>query len=122
MALGRQDISVARADGSADIFCLASFLRDDDLICHDGPTWEDVFNGVPILEHIVNTIDVQALRNPNPDRSSLGSHSRPCPRAAISLPRIDLDKTDDAPFSMGQLTNAHGGWIMRYGNLFEDHL
>ena len=34
MAFGREDISIARADGSADVFCLASFLGDDDLLEH----------------------------------------------------------------------------------------
>ncbi len=37
MAFGREDISVARTNGGADVLCLAGFLRDDDLICHDGP-------------------------------------------------------------------------------------
>ena len=37
----------------------------------------------------------------------------------FSLPRIDLGKADDAPFSSGQLTNARGGGIIRYG-LIED--
>ena len=36
MALGREDVSVARTDGGADVFRLAGFLRDDDLIGHDG--------------------------------------------------------------------------------------
>jgi hypothetical protein len=34
MALGRENISVARTDGSEDIFCLTGFLSDDDLIRH----------------------------------------------------------------------------------------
>src|SRR6266446_421476 len=37
MAFGREDMSVARTNGGADVPCLAGFLRDDDLICHDGP-------------------------------------------------------------------------------------
>lgn len=42
MAFGREDISIARTNGGADVFCLAGFLRDDDLICHDGPFgWMD---------------------------------------------------------------------------------
>ena len=36
MTLGRKDFSVARTDGGADVFRLAGFLRDDDLIGHDG--------------------------------------------------------------------------------------
>ena len=36
MALGRKDFSVARAYGGADVFGLAGFLRDDDLIGHNG--------------------------------------------------------------------------------------
>ena len=34
MALGREYISVARTNGGADVFCLAGFLRDDNLIHH----------------------------------------------------------------------------------------
>jgi hypothetical protein len=40
MALGREDIAVARTNSGADVFCLAGFLRYDDLICHDGPLEE----------------------------------------------------------------------------------
>ena len=36
MAFGRENVSVARTDGGADVFRLAGFLRDDDLISHDG--------------------------------------------------------------------------------------
>jgi hypothetical protein len=35
MAFGREDVSVARTHGGADIFGLAGFLRDDDLIGHN---------------------------------------------------------------------------------------
>ena len=37
MALGREYISVASTNGGADVFCLAGFLRDDDLNCHAQP-------------------------------------------------------------------------------------
>jgi len=37
MALSWKNIAVARTNCGADIFGLAGFLRDDDLICHDGP-------------------------------------------------------------------------------------
>ena len=37
MAFSREDFSVASTDGGADVFCLAGFLRDDDLICHCQP-------------------------------------------------------------------------------------
>ena len=37
MALGRENVSVAITNGSADVFRLAGFLRDDDLISHDLP-------------------------------------------------------------------------------------
>jgi hypothetical protein len=35
MTLGRQDLSVTRTDGGADVFRLAGFLRDDDLTGHN---------------------------------------------------------------------------------------
>ena len=42
MALSWKNVTVARTNGCADVFCLAGFLRDDDLICHDGPFgWRD---------------------------------------------------------------------------------
>jgi hypothetical protein len=37
MALSWKNIAVARTNCGADVFGLAGFLRDDDLICHDGP-------------------------------------------------------------------------------------
>jgi hypothetical protein len=37
MALSWKNIPVARANCGADVFGLACFLRDDDLICHNGP-------------------------------------------------------------------------------------
>jgi len=39
MALSWKNITVAGTDCRADVFGLAGFLRDDDLICHDGPLW-----------------------------------------------------------------------------------
>ena len=37
MALCWKNVTVARTNCGADVFGLAGFLRDDDLICHDGP-------------------------------------------------------------------------------------
>ena len=36
MTLGREDFSVTRTDGGADVFGLAGFFRDDNLIGHGG--------------------------------------------------------------------------------------
>src|ERR1019366_10363231 len=36
MALGRENVSVARTNCGADVFCLTGFLRDDDLVSHNG--------------------------------------------------------------------------------------
>ena len=36
MTLGRKDFSVTRTDGGADVFRLAGFLGDDNLIRHNG--------------------------------------------------------------------------------------
>jgi hypothetical protein len=38
VAFSRQDLSVASTNGGADVFCLAGFFRDDDLICHARPS------------------------------------------------------------------------------------
>jgi hypothetical protein len=35
MALGRKNVSVARANSGADVFRLAGFLGDDNLISHE---------------------------------------------------------------------------------------
>jgi hypothetical protein len=35
MALGRENVSVTRTDGGTDVFGLAGFLRDDDLVGHN---------------------------------------------------------------------------------------
>src|ERR1700676_2138551 len=43
MALGREDISVARTNRCADVFCLAGFLRNDDLIRHVALVWKNKF-------------------------------------------------------------------------------
>jgi hypothetical protein len=41
MTLGGKDFPVTRTYGGADVFGLAGFLRDDDLIGHDGLGWKD---------------------------------------------------------------------------------
>ena len=43
MALGREDVSVTRTDGGTDVFGLAGFLRDDDLIGHNRLVSKDRF-------------------------------------------------------------------------------
>ena len=42
MALSWKNITLARTNCGADVFGLAGFLRDDDLICHDGPLEEGI--------------------------------------------------------------------------------
>ena len=56
MTLGRKDFSVTRTDGGADVFGLAGFFRDDDLIGHDGLGWKDRLE----REHIANNAFSQA--------------------------------------------------------------
>ena len=58
MAFGREYISVARTNGSADVFCLAGFLRDDDLIRHAKP-FRTKSNSVTRLEHKGNIASSQ---------------------------------------------------------------
>jgi hypothetical protein len=41
MTLGRKYFSITSTDGGAHVFGLAGFLRDDDLIGHDGPGWKN---------------------------------------------------------------------------------
>jgi hypothetical protein len=55
MALSWKNITVARTNRGADVLGLAGFLRDDDLICHDGPLGRSNLTA----EHIMNTRDVQ---------------------------------------------------------------
>ena len=44
MALGWKNIAVARTNGGADVFRLAGFLSDDDLIGHFKPQSESEFD------------------------------------------------------------------------------
>jgi hypothetical protein len=43
MPLGRKDFSVTRTHGGADVFGLAGFLRDDDLVGHKRLVWKNRF-------------------------------------------------------------------------------
>ena len=60
MALCRKNITVTRTNCGANVFGLAGFLRDDDLICHDGPLGRMAWSKGPILrltiEHMENII------------------------------------------------------------------
>src|ERR1700756_3971145 len=60
MALCWKNITVTRTNCGADVFGLAGFLRDDDLICHDGSLGRMAGSNGPILrlaiEHIENII------------------------------------------------------------------
>jgi hypothetical protein len=60
MALSWKNVAVARTNCGADVFGLAGFLRDDDLICHDGPLGRMAGSKGPMLrltiEHIENII------------------------------------------------------------------
>src|ERR1700675_4742911 len=53
MSLSWKNITVARTNCGADVFGLAGFLRDDDLICHDGPIGR-MYLATPVLEHTMN--------------------------------------------------------------------
>jgi hypothetical protein len=63
VALGRENVSVTRTDGSADIFRLAGFLRDDDLIGHNG-SFGGIDSTVKRRERIMNTAAPQAAFSP----------------------------------------------------------
>lgn len=60
MALGRKYISVARANGGTDVFCLARLLRDDNLIGHGGIGWEKRDSMCGRMEHNGNIVSPQA--------------------------------------------------------------
>jgi hypothetical protein len=63
MAFGREDVSVARSDGSADVFGLAGFLRDNNLISHNGSF--GIAATTPI-EHTENSASSQVARRTAP--------------------------------------------------------
>src|SRR5215475_729417 len=71
MTLGRKDFSVSRTDGGANVFRLAGFLRDDDLIDHDWLGWKDRFDAAE-LEHIANTMASQGTAPELAPRSTRG--------------------------------------------------
>jgi hypothetical protein len=43
MALGRKNVSVAGTNGGSDVFRLAGFLSDDNLISHNRLVWKSGF-------------------------------------------------------------------------------
>jgi len=104
MALSWKNIAVARTNCGADVFGLAGFLRDDDLICHEGPLGRRYL----AAEHIMNMLDVQVMLNPNPDRTSLGSCLGPRRRTAFSVRFRTIDECA-----------AQQDHVV--GNLIEDH-
>ena len=53
MALSRENVSVTKTHGCADVFRLAGFLRDDNLVSHNWLVRKSRFDG---REHIVNTV------------------------------------------------------------------
>src|ERR1700730_14963060 len=57
MALGRKNVSVARANSGPDIFRLAGLLGNDNLIRHELLAWRI---GSDPLEHMVNQLASQA--------------------------------------------------------------
>ena len=62
MAFSREDFSVASANGGADVFCLAGFLRDDDLICHANSSGRNRIGGAR-SEHKENMVSSQPAGN-----------------------------------------------------------
>src|SRR6185369_8462595 len=48
MTLGRKDIPITRTDSGANVFGLAEFLRDDDLVGHDGLVWKNRFESATV--------------------------------------------------------------------------
>lgn len=60
MTLGREDISVARANGGTDVFCLAGFLGDDNLIGHCGLVGRNEIRCAGRAEHTGNIVSPQA--------------------------------------------------------------
>jgi hypothetical protein len=60
MTLGRKYFSVTRTDGGADVFGLAGFFRDDDLIGHNG-SFRRTDSTARKCEHIGNEIAQQAV-------------------------------------------------------------
>jgi hypothetical protein len=63
MALSWKNITVARTNCGTDVFGLAGFLRDDDLICHDGPIGR-IDLTANFQWNIMNMTGVQGIQNP----------------------------------------------------------
>ena len=60
MTLGREDFSVTTTNRGADVFGLAGFFSDDDLIGHNG-SFRRTDSRPASIEHIVNEIIKQAV-------------------------------------------------------------
>ena len=56
MALCRKNITITRTNCGANVFGLAGFLRDDDLISHDDPLGRRYLTAQLTKEHIENII------------------------------------------------------------------
>jgi hypothetical protein len=67
MALSWKNITVTRTNCGADVFGLAGFLRDDDLICHDGPLGWIYLTAYSLRTYHEHDIDLQVITDPNPD-------------------------------------------------------
>ena len=92
MALCWKNITVARTNCGADIFGLAGFLRDDDLISHDDPLGKRYLTAQLTKEHIENIIGrsgqavgvrpwlkspiMSRCRSPPPMAARAGDHSQ----------------------------------------------
>jgi hypothetical protein len=90
MTLGRKDFSVTRTDGGADVFRLAGFLRDDDLIGHNG-SFRRIDSAAARWKHIANKMASQAATEPRFEsfRGALivnHNHSRGTFERAIQVP------------------------------------
>src|SRR4051794_25534909 len=100
MTLGRKDFSVSRTDGGANVFRLAGFLRDDDLIDHDGLGWTDRFDAAE-LEHIANTMASQPAFPKVVVQNMTGVLP---PIGGVRLPRCCFNLKATRPYSVGITT------------------
>src|ERR1700730_5748418 len=87
MALSWKNIAVARTNCGADVFGLAAFLRDDDLICHDDPLGWSYSTAQLTREHIENIVGQsgQAVGVRPWLKSPITSRCRSSPMTALPL-------------------------------------
>src|SRR5829696_1441750 len=120
MTLGRKDFTVTRADGGAHVFRLAGFLRDNDLIGHDGVRGRDRFDRNRNKERIVNVAGSQAARvaSRRQEASRPWSGHTHCSPKGFATPPLAMPSVPSSSFSIMDEKPTTSAARMRRGGVW----